>query len=187
LDVNLLPTLAGKTITLRPLLIEDFSGLYKAASDPVTWEMHPDSSRYKRDVFEERFFIGAIASRSAFAVLENESGQIIGSSRYYEWIPDRQEIAIGYTFLEPAHWGGGANQEMKELLLSHAFSFARTVWFHVAEANLRSRRAVEKLGATLSHREDRKLDGTTFVQLYYSLDAAAYSASKITRNNNAGP
>lgn len=173
-EIDLQPTLVGKKITLRPLLREDFSDLYQAAADPAIWEIHPDSSRYKRDIFEERFFVGAIASGGALAVLDNASGQIIGSSRYYKWNPDLKKISIGYTFLERAQWGIGINKEMKELMLNHIFSHAHTVWFHVGEINLRSRKAVEKLGAILSHKEDRELEGRSYVQLYYKLSASAY-------------
>lgn len=176
-EIDLQPTLIGKTITLRPLLHEDFSALYEAASNPVVWQMHPDSSRYKRDVFEERFFIGAIASGGALAVLDNETGRIVGSSRYYKWNPDEQAISIGYTFLEHDRWGTGTNREMKELMLNYIFAFAVTIWFHVGETNLRSRKAVEKIGATLSHKEDRELKGAPYVQLYYKLSASQYTAN----------
>jgi N-acetyltransferase len=174
LEIDIQPTLVGKNVTLRPLLSEDFSALYQAASDPLIWEMHPDSSRYKRNIFEERFFLGAIASGGALVVLDNESGRIIGSSRYYDWNPEQQEISIGYTFLERAMWGNGTNREMKKLMLNHIFASVRTVWFHVGEDNLRSRKAVEKLGATLSHKADRELEGRPYVQLYYELSAAMY-------------
>ncbi len=173
MDVNLQPTLVGKNITLRPLKQEDFSALYKAASDPAVWAMHPDSSRYKQEIFEKRFFSGAIASGSALAVVDNITGKIIGSSRCYEWNPEQQEIAIGFTFLECAYWGNGTNNEMKDLMLKHVSSFAKTVWFHVGEANFRSCKAVEKLGAIVSHKEDRELEGKPFVQLFYKLDISS--------------
>ncbi len=175
-DIDIQPVLIGKRITLRPLRSGDFSALYEAASDPKIWELHPDSSRYQRGIFEERFFLGAMASGGALAVVDNETGRIVGSSRYYEWNAQLQEIAIGYTFLQRTHWGAGTNQEMKALMLNHAFAQVSMVWFHVGEINLRSRRAVEKLGATLSHKEDRELDGKPYVQLYYKLDAARYRA-----------
>lgn len=157
---------------LRPLLREDFSALYQAASDPIIWETHPDSSRYKQNIFQERFFEGAIACGGALAVIDHESGRIIGSTRYYKWHPEKQEISIGYTFLEKAVWGSGINQEVKELMLKHIFKSANTVWFGVGEINLRSRKAVEKLGATLSRKEERELDGRPYVQLYYKLKAS---------------
>lgn len=176
IEVDLQPTLVGDNITLRPLRQEDFPGLYQAASDPAIWQTHPDSSRYQRDIFEQRFFTGAMASGGALAVLDNKSGRIIGSSRYYQWHPDKRAISIGYTFLEQAQWGGGANSEMKALMLNHIFKFSQTVWFHVGGDNLRSRKAVEKLGAVLSHSEDRELDGKPYRQLYYKLSNSAYRA-----------
>ena len=176
MEIDIQPTLVGRSITLRPLLKEDFSALYLAASDPVIWEIHPDSSRYKQNIFKERFFEGAIASGGAFAVIDNESGRIIGSSRYYKWNPDKQEISIGYTFLEKAVWGSGINQEMKELMLTHIFNTASIVWFGVGEINHRSRKAVEKLGATLTRKEERELDGKPYTQMYYKLTASGYWA-----------
>lgn len=175
---DLQPILNGDTLKLRPLREDDFALLYEAASDPAIWEQHPDSARYQRDVFRKNFFRGAIDSRSALAVVENDTGRIIGSSRYYEWDPESLEIAIGYTFLERNHWGNGSNREMKALMLAHAFKYAHTVWFHVGKSNLRSRRAVEKLGATLSFEQDRELDGNRFVQLYYKLHAPQISTDK---------
>ena len=80
--INLQPELTGQTLRLRPLKPEDFEGLYLAASDPLVWEMHPDSQRYKRDVFQQRFFDGAIASGGALAIEELDTARIIGSSRY---------------------------------------------------------------------------------------------------------
>lgn len=167
---DLQPTLVGDRITLRPLEENDFEALHAAASDPLIWEQHPDNTRYQRDVFETRFFRGAIASGGALAVIANDSGEVIGSSRYYEWDPDEQSICIGYTFVVTRHWGDGTNSEMKALMLEHAFRFADTVWFHIGEDNLRSRRAVEKLGAELVRGEAAQVEGKAFTKLYYRLD-----------------
>ena len=59
------------------------------------------------------------------------------------------EIEIGWTFLVRAFWGGETNSEIKSLMLRHAFTFADTVVFWVAEDNIRSRRAMEKIGGVL--------------------------------------
>jgi RimJ/RimL family protein N-acetyltransferase len=166
---DLQPTLVGDRITLRPLEERDFEALHAAASDPMIWEQHPDNARYQRDAFEARFFRGAIASGGALAVIANDSGEVIGSSRYYEWDPAEQSICIGYTFIVTRHWGDGTNSEMKALMLDHAFSFANTVWFHIGEDNLRSRRAVEKLGAVQTRSEPAEVEGTSFTKLYYRL------------------
>ncbi|MBT8099655.1 MAG: GNAT family N-acetyltransferase, partial [Gammaproteobacteria bacterium] len=59
------------------------------------------------------------------------------------------EIEIGWTFLARKYWGGNYNAEIKALMLQHAFRFVDTVVFWIGEENIRSRRAVEKIGAVL--------------------------------------
>src|SRR5215813_15412662 len=114
---DLQPALVGETISLRPLIADDFEALYAAASDPLIWEQHPEPLRYQREVFEE-FFAGALASGGALLVTDKASGEVIGTSRYYGWNPDQREVAIGFTFLVRSHWGGALNREMKQLMLS---------------------------------------------------------------------
>lgn len=145
-NFNLQPTLEGKLLKLRPLKSEDFEELFIAASDPLIWELHPESDRYKREVFE-KYFEGAIQSGGAFAVIDKATGKMIGSSRYYGYKPEERQILVGYTFLARSHWGGNYNQEMKSLMLNHAFQFVETVLFEIGEKNYRSRRAIEKIGA----------------------------------------
>jgi RimJ/RimL family protein N-acetyltransferase len=145
-EFNLQPTLTGKLIELRPLLPADFDALFQAASDPLIWEQHPESDRYKKEVFQT-YFDGAIESKGAFVVTDRRSGKIIGSSRYCNLKPEESEVEIGYTFLERAYWGGKYNREMKSLMLDHAFRFVKRVVFVVGENNLRSQKALEKIGA----------------------------------------
>ena len=73
--------------------------------------------------------------------------QIIGSTRFYGYDPEKTEIEIGWTFLARKYWGGRYNREMKELLLDHAFKFVENVVFLVGEHNIRSQKAMEKIGA----------------------------------------
>jgi RimJ/RimL family protein N-acetyltransferase len=165
------PTLSSETISLRPLKAEDFEALYAAASDPLIWEQHPEPTRYQRQVFERGFFASALASGSALVVIDNASANIIGSSRYYEWNPVEREVAVGFTFLVRSHWGGRTNREMKRLMLSHAFRWAKVVWFHVGANNWRSRKAMEKIGGRFSHEEGRVIHGIEHVHVVYRIDA----------------
>src|SRR5436309_1010860 len=143
---ELQPTLSGELIEIRPMKLQDFEALYKAASDPLIWEQHPDSDRYRPEVFQ-KFFDGAIESGGAFAVIERKSGRIIGSSRYCNLKPAESEVEIGWTFLERAFWGGAHNRELKSLMLDHAFRFVDRVVFVVGEKNLRSQKSLQKIGA----------------------------------------
>jgi RimJ/RimL family protein N-acetyltransferase len=171
LHFDLQPTLVGETIFLRPLKTADFELLYAAASDPLIWEQHPEPLRYQRKVFEG-FFAGAMASGGALVVTHKKSGKVIGSSRFYEWNPRDREVAIGYTFLVRSHWGGETNREMKQLMLNHGFRWAQVVWFHVGKYNWRSRKAMEKIGATLSHEASRELNGVVHDYVCYKIDAS---------------
>ena len=145
------------------------------ASDPLVWEQHPEPLRHRRDVFEG-FFAGAMASRGALLVVHRDSGNVIGTSRYYDLDEANREVAIGYTFLSREFWGGAANTEMKRLMLEHAFGWATAVWFHVGPRNFRSRRAVEKLGARLDRSAPRGGRETVF----YRLERAEFEAWRAT-------
>ncbi len=145
---ELQPTLEGPTVLVRPIDEQDWEALFSVASDPQIWIQHPQTDRYTEPVFRD-FFDGAIASGAAFVVVDNASGNLIGSSRYHGYDPALSEVEIGWTFLGCQYWGGGTNRELKQLMLEHAFRFVDTVVFWVGETNLRSRRAVEKIGGQL--------------------------------------
>jgi RimJ/RimL family protein N-acetyltransferase len=177
LAFDLQPTLKGSLVELRPLLPADFEALFSAASDPLLWEQHPEPDRYKREVFE-RFFEKAIDSKGAFAIVERKTGRIIGTSRYYKHDPEQREIAIGYTFVERAFWGAGYNPEAKRLMLDHAFKFVDRVYFEVGENNLRSRKAMENIGATFVGRTQLPLwDGTLHPFVVYEITRTWHRAS----------
>jgi RimJ/RimL family protein N-acetyltransferase len=142
---ELQPTLRGTLLELRPLKAEDFDALYAVASDPLIWEQHPSNDRFKEDIFRA-FFRDAMASSGALIVIDSQSGQVIGSSRYNGFDPDKSEIEIGWTFLARSHWGGKYNSEMKRLMLENAFQFVDSVVFLIGPQNFRSRRAMEKIG-----------------------------------------
>jgi len=152
---DLQPTLGNELVKLVPLRVEDLKSLYQVASDPLIWEQHPNKNRYQQDIFE-KFFKGAIESNGAFLVIDNENEEVIGSSRYYEYDPGKKSIAVGYTFLARNYWGTAYNMAMKILMLDHAFKFADTVNFHIGAKNIRSQKAIEKLGAVKIGHEDRK-------------------------------
>ena len=144
---DLQPTLTGELIELRPLRPDDFDALYAVASDPLIWEQHPASDRYKPDVFR-KFFDDGLACGGALIAIDRATGNVIGSSRYFRYNQLFSEIEIGWTFLARSHWGGRYNGEMKRLMLQHAFRFVSGVIFRVGLTNLRSQRAVEKIGGT---------------------------------------
>ena len=164
------PTLKGQLLHLRPLRPEDFEDLYAVASDPLIWEQHPTSDRYKEDVFKE-FFREALESGGALVAVDSRDRRIIGSSRFHGYDEEKSEIEIGWTFLARSHWGGAFNREMKELMLRHAFSFVDTVVFLVGPRNLRSQRAMEKIGGV---RAGSRVDGCGRDSVVYEITASAF-------------
>ena len=144
---DLQPELRGELLALRPLRPDDFPHLYAVAADPLIWEVHPARDRYKEDVFRG-FFREALESGGALIAVDSKSGKIIGSSRFHGYDANAGEVEIGWTFLARSHWGGIYNQEMKRLMLDHAFRFVTRVVFLIGPQNFRSQKAVEKIGAT---------------------------------------
>jgi N-acetyltransferase len=156
MTLDLQPQLEGQLLTLRPLRPDDWDALFAVASDPLIWAGHPDRERYTEPVFRE-FFRTAIESRGALAVLDRATGRIIGSSRYVWHGPPRDELEIGWTFLARAYWGGRFNSEMKRLMLQHAFQFVDRVVFIVGVTNIRSQKAMLKIGGVLTDRREVQL------------------------------
>ncbi len=143
---DLQPHLKGELIELRPLIRNDWDELFAVASDSLIWEQHPERDRYKKDVFRI-FFKDAMESGGAFVIIDRKTQRVIGSTRFYGYDPEKSEIEIGWTFLARKYWGGRYNAEMKRLLLNHAFKFVECVVFFVGQNNIRSQKAMEKLGA----------------------------------------
>jgi len=145
--MNLQPTnLVSELVELVPLKQADFEELYAVASDPLIWEQHPNPDRYKKEVFEV-YFKGAIASGGAFLIMDASTNEILGCTRFYDFNETEKSVLIGYTFFARSCWGRGINHAVKHLMLDYAFQFIDKVIFHVGANNIRSQKAMEKLGA----------------------------------------
>lgn len=144
--MNLQPlNLEDEWVKLFPLKESDFEILYDVAKDPLIWEQHPNPDRYKKEVFQN-YFKGALESNGAFLV-KNTFNQAIGCTRFYDYFPEKSEIKIGYTFFSRDCWGKPFNKSTKLLMLDYAFQFVQKLIFHVGANNIRSQKAMEKLGA----------------------------------------
>lgn len=150
--MDLQPVLQNDLIRLQPMRLEDYESIYQAASDPLIWEVHPQPDRYQREVFQD-FFDSAMESKGAFVAIDPKTNEVVGSSRYYNYDPTKKSVTIGYTFLTRKYWGGNYNFEMKKLMIQHAFRFVDTVVFEVGAKNIRSRKAMEKIGGILTREE----------------------------------
>jgi RimJ/RimL family protein N-acetyltransferase len=164
------PTLEGPLITLRPLRRSDRDTLFAVASDPLIWEQHPAKTRSQPTGFQA-FFQQALDSGGALIALRARTREVIGSSRFHGYDETASEIEIGWSFLGRQYWGGTFNREMKRLMVEHAFRFVQRVVFLIGPENLRSQRAVLKLGAVLA---GLRRDGAGLESYAYYLTPSAW-------------
>ena len=174
------PTLEGPSLLLRPLRADDWDALFAVASDPKIWEVHPAHDRWQEPVLRA-FFDDALTNAGALAVIDKASGKLIGSSRYqgYEEA-DGGSVEIGWTFLARAYWGGAANREMKRLMVAHALGSIAECRFLVGEANVRSRKAMEKIGGRLTDRsEARGMAGLSTPHVCYVIGSPEFESGPL--------
>jgi N-acetyltransferase len=136
----------------------------------LIWQQHPNPLRYQKEVFLNYFREG-MASGGALAIYARKSGEIIGSSRYYDFDAERSQVIIGYTFISRSYWGGSFNAEIKKLMLTHAFRFVEKAIFHVGEKNIRSQMAMKKIGGLLAGQIQKKSsDGKLLNSFVYEIE-----------------
>ena len=174
------PALHGELLDLRPVDREDFDALFAVASDKEIWAIHPAHDRWREPVFRA-FFDGTFADEGGLVAIERASGAIVGFSRYSMQRCEPGDVEIGWTFLARRLWGGRHNAAMKRLMLDHAFRFVDTVIFRVGETNLRSRRAMEKIGGVLTDRtETVMLGGAPVTHVTYAIRRADWATVPAT-------
>ncbi len=138
--------LKNELVKLIPLQKNDFEALYNIASDPLVWEQHPNKNRYQKEVFQN-YFEGAILSKGAFFICDIKTNEPVGCTRFYDYNKEDRSVLIGYTFISRKYWGKGINTGIKKLMLDYAFLHIDTVYFHIGATNIRSQKAIEKIGA----------------------------------------
>ena len=148
MNFNLQPShLHSPLVQLLPLQENHFEALYTVASDALIWQQHPNPNRYQKDVFHT-YFLGAIQSNGAFLILDSQTKEVIGSTRFYDYNNEKSQVLIGYTFIARKYWGTIYNQEIKKLMINYAFQYVNTIILHIGANNIRSQKAIEKFGAT---------------------------------------
>ena len=174
------PVLQDESVDLRPMQANDFDALFAVASDPEIWAIHPAHDRWQEPVFRA-FFDEGLASNGSLTVSDIASGAVIGHSRYDTDYCLPGEVEVGWTFLAQSHWGDATNRAMKRLMIAHAFDagFAAVI-FRIGESNWRSRRALEKIGGTLTDRTQvADMARGQAVHAIYRIDRAAFTSGPL--------
>ena len=168
------PHLHGRHVALEPLQPAHADGLRAAAADGELWKLwvtnvpEPDQvGSWLDDALAKQ----AAGEQIAFTVRDAD-GRIVGSTRYYELLPDTPRLCIGYTWYARSVQRTGLNTEAKLLLLDHAFGTlgCASVGFHTSTHNTTSRAAIARLGATeegvlrqhMRHRDGSLRDSVCF-------------------------
>ncbi|WP_328645234.1 GNAT family N-acetyltransferase [Amycolatopsis sp. NBC_00348] len=183
-DWSTLPTLSGEHVRLEPLTLDHAKGLFEAGADPGIWAWL--SIRQPLDVpAAERMISDALAdpARRPFAQLDAASGRVAGTTSYYQVVAQHRILSIGHTWIGADWQRTGLNTESKLLLLTHAFETldAQRVAWETDIRNLRSQRAIERLGALRegvlrAHRI--RPDGSSRDTVTYSMLAPEWPAVK---------
>jgi RimJ/RimL family protein N-acetyltransferase len=175
------PVLTGERLALRPLTEADRAAFCEAAGDPLIWEQHPDRDRWQAEACSA-WFEGALAEGGALAAIERATGDLVGSSRFQLLGEFPDAAVIGSTFLVRRLWASDANAEMKRLMVGHALGARERVIFLVGPDNLRSRRALEKIGARLTGETiTADLASGPLEHLVYAIDREGFTSGPLTR------
>ena len=143
-------TLTGRHVRLEPMSEVHIPGLTKtSAGDESIWEhMLYGNIRTEKDM---RGWVQDILSRPdlPFAVIHLESGRIAGATRYLNIAPAHRGLEIGGTWYGAKFRRTVVNTECKYLLLQYAFEQLGCIRVQLKtdERNLRSQRAIERIGA----------------------------------------
>ena len=178
MSFNIQPILENDKVILYPLQEKDFEALYAVASDPKIWEQHPNKDRWKKDVFHT-FFDGAMQSKGAFKIVDKATGNVIGSTRFYDYNQKENSIFIGYTFYPVSYWGKGINQLVKVTMFDYIFQFVSKVYFYIGANNVRSQIAISRLGAEkIAEREVTYLGESLRLNFVYEISKQKWKNTK---------
>ena len=147
--MNIKIKLENKNFIIKQLKNIDFNLLYNIGKNKKIWEQHPENDRWKKEKFNNFFDNGIKNEFGIYGIFDKSNNNIIGSTRFYSYNKKENSVKLGFTFLTPEHWGGKTNLQIKTLMLGYAFNYVESVYFDIGKNNIRSRNAIEKIGATL--------------------------------------
>jgi RimJ/RimL family protein N-acetyltransferase len=181
------PVMAGRHVRLEPLTLDHAEGLHEALRDPGVWTwIHVNQPA---DLPQMRAFVSDLLARQdeqmqvTWAQIDASTGEVAGVTAYHDIVPKDRGLCIGGTFLGTRWQRTGVNTEAKLMLLERAFDtlgVIRVGWT-THHGNLRSQRAIERLGA----RRDGVLrnhkimpDGSIRHTVVYSMTDAEWPAAR---------
>lgn len=164
-------TLQRGTLRLEPMVDADIPALVGLAeANRVSLQYMAGAQRldwYRQGLLDQR-------EGKALTFVIRVAGELVGTTRFAEFMPTLPATEIGWTWLDARHHGTGLNTQIKYLMLTHAFEHWQMVRVQLktAASNLRSQCAIEKLGARregLLRNHRRLADGRLDDSVLYSI------------------
>jgi len=179
-------TLRGHGLRLEPLGLAHEDGLRAAAADGALWTIRVTSvpePEATRAYIETALRMQSQGSRLPFAVVDEASGQVLGSSSYHDILPEVRRLEIGYTWYAQRVQRSHVNTSCKLLLMAHAFDTlgCHVVGWRTDNFNFASQRAIERLGARkdgVIRGHALRRDGTIRDTVMYSLRSGEWPESR---------
>ncbi len=178
--------LRERGVRLEPLALEHEAGLAAAAADGQLWKIRVTSvpePGHERAYIEQALAMRAEGHRFAFAVVDDASGTVLGSTSYHDIVPAVRRVEIGWTWYRHSVQRSHVNTTAKLLMMGHAFDTlgCAVVGWRTDNFNFASQRAIERLGArkdgVIRHHAPRR-DGTVRDTVVYSMLAGEWPEAR---------
>ena len=182
--------LAGEIVRLEPIGPQHEAGLRAAAADPRIWRWLLSPSPADDPAVFDAWFAGTLAAAAdgtegPFVTIDQRRDAVVGSTRFMTLRPENRGLEIGWTWLNPSAWNGGANIEAKALQLAYAFEQlgCLRVELKTHAKNERARGAMERMGATFEgifrrYQVTPNIDGGVRDSAFYSITDEDWPALK---------
>jgi RimJ/RimL family protein N-acetyltransferase len=178
--------LRHRGVRLEPLGLEHENGLRQAAADGQLWKLRITSvpePENTRAYIKAALHMRQEGHRFAFAVVDDDSGRVLGCTSYHDIVPALSRVEIGWTWYAKSVQRTHVNTSCKLMLLTHAFETlqCRVVGWRTDNFNFASQRAIERLGARkdgVIRGHALRRDGTIRDTVMYSMTAGEWPESK---------
>ncbi|MBX9833940.1 MAG: GNAT family N-acetyltransferase [Burkholderiaceae bacterium] len=179
-------TLTDRGVRLEPLALSHEQGLAAAAADGELWKLRitsvPEPENTRRYI-EDALRMRADGNRFAFAVVDDATGEVLGSTSYHDIVPAVRRVEIGYTWYRKSVQRSHVNTTCKLLMMGHAFDTlsCHVVGWRTDNFNFASQQAIERLGAKkdgVIRGHALRRDGTIRDTVMYSMRAGEWPEAR---------
>jgi RimJ/RimL family protein N-acetyltransferase len=179
-------TLRDRGIRLEPLALAHEEGLRSAAADGELWKLRITSVPEPQDTrayIEAALKMREDGNRFAFAVVDDATGKVLGSTSYHDIVPAVKRVEIGWTWYRKSVQRTHVNTTAKLLMMGHAFDTlgCHVVGWRTDNYNFASQRAIERLGAKkdgVLRGHALRRDGTIRDTVMYSMRSGEWPEAK---------